>query len=74
MTQEQKLENELLQYIMARSMMEAEIEFEGRKYRSYTFKDNDREAMRIIIGERGWTICPIRMTIDECIKMFIKNV
>ena len=70
MTQEQKLENELLQYIMTRSMMEAEIEFEGRKYNSYIFKDNDKEPMRIIFGERGWTICPIRISIDECIKMF----
>ena len=70
MTQEQKLENELLQYIMARSMMEAEIEFEGRKYRSYRFKDDDREAMRVVIGKKGWTACPTSTTIEECIKMF----
>ncbi len=69
MTQEQKLENELLQYIMAHSISEAEIEFEERKYNSYIFKDNNKEPMRIIIGERGWTICSISISIDECIKM-----
>lgn len=78
MKKEQIAEMKVIQSIMDQSTFAAEVDYCGREYRTYiwssTRSDGSEAAMRVIIGEQGWSLCPAEWTIEKSIssKMYLR--
>ena len=70
MTRKQMTEMRTIQSIMDQSTFEAEVEYCGREYRTYiwstTRSDGTEVAMRVVIGEKNWSVSPAEWPIEKC--------
>lgn len=70
MAKEQTTEMKTMQRIMNQSIFEAEVEYCGREYRTYiwsiTRSDGKEALMRVIIGEKDWSLCPAEWPLEKC--------
>ena len=70
MMKEQTAEIKTIQSFLDQSTFEAEVEYCGKDYRTYIWRttrsDGTEIAMRVIIGEKGWSLCPAEWPIEKC--------
>ena len=70
MVNEPTTEMKTIQSIMDQSIFEAEVDYCGREYRTYiwstTRSDGTEVLMRVIMGEKGWSLCPAEWPIEKC--------
>ena len=62
MTKEQTAEIKMFHSIMEQSTFEMKIDYCDREYQTHiwriTREDGTEATMRVIIGEKGWSLCP----------------
>ena len=69
MTREQRTNAKVLRIIANQITEEITIEYNGKQYRTFLWNGDNATAMRIVIGENGWSACPAEWDIEKYTKV-----
>ena len=69
MTREQRTNVNALCIIANQTTEETTIEYNGKQYRTFIWNGDNAAAMRIVIGEKGWSVCPAEWDIEKYTKV-----
>ena len=66
MKKEQWKETDMIRTIVQQATNEAIIQIDGKTNHTFIL-NTGAVAMRVIVGENGWSICPAEWDIERCI-------
>ena len=69
MTREQRINVNVFRTIANQATEESMIEYKGKRYRTFIWNGDNATAMRIVIGENGWSVSPAEWDIEKYTKV-----